>query len=335
MALKERGNKVYLYGRPGPFPKKAQELGLNAQEVPFGVDGNPLAIWFFLQEFRKHKVDVCICNVSKDLRTAGIAAKILGIPIVHRIGDPGDLKNRFKTWATQYLLKPRLLACSEFCKAGVIRSVPMLGKYDFQAIHPGVFPAPTPPYIVHTPRNVITSCQLDRDKGHKDLFYALKKVREQGISFRCIVVGTGPDEQLVKEQCSSMGLDDITTFTGYVSNVQEQLGKGDIYVLPSYCEALGIALEEAMAQGLACIARRSGGVPEIWPAGHSSLLVQAHDDGNEMAEALYSLFMMPEKTLLSVKKDFYSHALQAFHIEEQAKKVEEWLFNGTQGIRRA
>ena len=82
------------------------------------------------------------------------------------------------------------------------------------------------------------------------MFYALKKVREQGVDFRCIVVGTGPDEQLVKEQCSSMGLDDITTFTGHVSNVQEQLGKGDIYVLPSYCEALGIALEEAMAQGL-------------------------------------------------------------------------------------
>ena len=94
-ALEERGHGVYVYGRPGPFPKKAQELGLNAQEVRFGVDGNPLTIWFFLQEFRKYNIDVCICNVSKDLRTAGIAAKFLGIPIIHRLGDPGDLKNRF------------------------------------------------------------------------------------------------------------------------------------------------------------------------------------------------------------------------------------------------
>ncbi|WP_302539884.1 glycosyltransferase family 4 protein, partial [Bilophila wadsworthia] len=177
------------------------------------------------------------------------------------------------------------------------------------------------------PRVVITSCQLDRDKGHKDMFYALKKVREQGVDFRCIVVGTGPDEQLVKEQCSSMGLDDITTFTGHVSNVQEQLGKGDIYVLPSYCEALGIALEEAMAQGLACIARRSGGVPEIWPTDQGSLLVQAHDDGSNMAEALYSLLTLPGEALLGIKKDFYAHAVQGFHVEEQARKVEEWLFN--------
>ena len=149
-----------------------------------------------------------------------------------------------------------------------------------------------PPNHIHKPRVVITSCQLDRDKGHKDMFYALKKVREQGVDFRCIVVGTGPDEQLVKEQCSSMGLDDITTFTGHVS-CSGTTGKGRYLCAPSYCEALGIALEEAMAQGLACIARRSGGVPEIWPTDQGSLLVLAHDDGSNMAEALYSLLTLP------------------------------------------
>ena len=71
---------------------------------------------------------------------------------------------------------------------------------------PWSFPAPTPPSTIHKPRVVITSCQLDRDKGHKDMFYALKKCGNKGVDFRCIVVGTGPDEQLVKEQCSSMGL---------------------------------------------------------------------------------------------------------------------------------
>lgn len=126
-----------------------------------------------------------------------------------------------------------------------------------------------------------------------------------------------------------MGLDDVTTFTGYVSNVQEQLGKGDVYVLPSYCEALGIALEEAMAQGLACIARNSGGVPEIWPAAQGSLLVQGRDDGTEMAEALYALLTLSDEALFAIKKDFYAHALQAFHVEEQAGKVEKWLLNGS------
>lgn len=64
-ALEERGHGVYVYGRPGPFPKKAQELGLNAQEVRFGVDGNPLTIWFFLQEFRRNNIDVCYAMFLK------------------------------------------------------------------------------------------------------------------------------------------------------------------------------------------------------------------------------------------------------------------------------
>ena len=78
---------------------------------------------------------------------------------------------------------------------------------------------------------------------------------------------------------------------------------------------------------LACIARRSGGVPEIWPTDQGSLLVQAHDDGSNMAEALYSLLTLPGEALLGIKKDFYAHAVQGFHVEEQARKVEEWLFN--------
>ena len=82
-----------------------------------------------------------------------------------------------------------------------------------------------------------------------------------------------------------------------------------------------------MAQGLACIARRSGGVPEIWPTDQGSLLVQAHDDGSNMAEALYSLLTLPDEALLEIKKDFYAHAVQGFHVEGQARKVEEWLFN--------
>ena len=324
-ALKNRGHAVYVYGRPGPFPEKAKKMGLNAQEVYFGVDGNPVAVWFFLKEFRKHNIDLCICNISKELRTAGIAAKLLGIPIVQHLGDPGDLKNRLKTWMTQYFLAPRLVTCSEFCKAGLLRSVPMLSRYDFQAIHPGVLPAKVFPCAVHEPRVIVTSCQLDKDKGHKDMFYALKIARERGFLFRCIVVGTGPDKEFVQEQCVLMGLDDITTFTGYVSNVQEQLAKGDIYVLPSYCEALGIALEEAMAQGLACIARRSGGVPEIWPSSQERLLVQPRDGGIELAESLCYLLGLSDEGILEVKKDFYNHAVRTFHIENQAEKFESWL----------
>lgn len=31
--------------------------------------------------------------------------------------------------------------------------------------------------------------------------------------------------------------------------------------------------------------------------------------------------------LVDTLKDFYAHAVQGFHVEEQARKVEEWLFN--------
>ena len=39
------------------------------------------------------------------------------------------------------------------------------------------------------------------------------------------------------------------------------------------------------------------------------------------------LLTLPGEALLGIKKDFYAHAVQGFHVEEQARKVEEWLFN--------
>ena len=51
----------------------------------------------------------------------------------------------------------------------------------------------------------------------------------------------------------------------------------DIFVLPSISEGLPVALLEAMAQRLAIVASRVGGVPEVLADGESALLVDAGD----------------------------------------------------------
>jgi len=107
--------------------------------------------------------------------------------------------------------------------------------------------------------------------------------------------------------------------------VPEQLARADIYVLPSYCEALGIALEEAMASGLVCLARKNGGVPEIWPPSESNLLVDKDDRGEAFAAVIDGLLGLSEEELLKKSQVFYQHASQAFHAEKQAEKLESFV----------
>ncbi|MDD3148377.1 MAG: glycosyltransferase [Candidatus Riflebacteria bacterium] len=329
VALKNAGHKVFIYGRPGPFPEKAAELGLEARCCHFGLDFSLLTILFFLREFRRNKIDVCVCNVVKDIRTAGIAARLLGIPIIQHLGDIGDLKNTFKVRLTQRLLAPALVTCSNYCYEELATRVPILREYPFEYIHPGVFPAEKPPETVNKKRVIITTCQLNKAKGHIDLFRALVILRDRGLDFKCIVVGTGTYETEVKNSCRELGLDDLIEFTGYVKSVPEHLARADIFVLPSYCEALGIALEESMAAGLPCVARKSGGVPEIWPPSEFDLLVDKDDRGEEFAAVLGRLLGLSDGDLLEKGLNFYKHAVQAFHREKQARKFEDFIRKAT------
>ncbi len=63
--------------------------------------------------------------------------------------------------------------------------------------------------------------------------------------------------------------------------------KASIYVQPSLEEAFGLALQEAMAGGCACIGSRVGGIPELIEAG-TGLLVEA-TNVPELSQALDQL----------------------------------------------
>ncbi|WP_286181666.1 glycosyltransferase [Desulfovibrio sp. Huiquan2017] len=324
-SLIRQGHKTWIIGRPGPFVDKAARLGIPATGHSFGFDLNPVSIAFFLRFLSRNKIDVVICNISKELRTAGIAAKMLGIPVVHRLGAPGDVENEFKTRATQRLLGAHLLACSDFVLKHLKRSVPIFQEYDFTAIFPGTRPNPHAPSHNHVPRTIIATSQLNKDKGHPHLLKALAALKNRGYEFRCIIVGTGKDEARLKGLCRSLGLTDAVEWTGFVTDVQAELAKADIFVLPTFCEPLGIALEEAMAHGLIPVARNIGGPTEIWPPDMRELLIPPKSNEAGFEKTLAQLLDLPDDELFAMKLAVRDHAAATFSLDTQARKFLAWL----------
>jgi glycosyltransferase involved in cell wall biosynthesis len=74
----------------------------------------------------------------------------------------------------------------------------------------------------------------------------------------------------------------------------ECFGAADIFVLPSISEGLPVALLEAMAQRLAIVASRVGGVPEVLRDGESALLVEPREV-EALVAAVRSLARDPER----------------------------------------
>ncbi len=324
-ALAARGHEVHVLGRPGDFVDKAAAAGLTARAVRFGFVYNPLSVLSFLAYFRRHKVDVLVGNVAQDMRTAGLAARLLGLQVVQHVGSGGDFPESATTRLALRLLRPRHICCSEYVRRAILSFVPSLAGHEVHALHPGTAMPPAPGLEAHEPPVVVATSQLNPDKGHADLLDALARLKAEGVAFRAVIAGTGSLEGQLKAKAAQLGLDGVIEWTGFTTDVGAVLRRGDIFVLPTYIEPLGIALQEAMAAGLAPVARNAGGVPEIWPAASRAQLVAPQPGPDGLHGALRSLLTMPRGELLELRRAVWSHARESFELGAQAGRFADWL----------
>ncbi|OIO03326.1 MAG: hypothetical protein AUJ49_04640 [Desulfovibrionaceae bacterium CG1_02_65_16] len=325
--LAEQGHAVWIFGRHGAFVDKAARLGLPARAVRFGFDFNPFAVLYFLFFFFFNRVDVVVVNVARDLRTAGVAARLLGRQVVQHVGSGGDFEDLVLVRLVHKLVRPRLLCCSEYVRERIRIYVPSTREAELYALHPGVRVPESPSFAEHEPPVVIATSQLNADKRHADLLEALSRLMNDGVAFHVIIAGTGRLAEELKTLAQDLGLHDRVEWTGFTPDVPALLARGDIFALPTLVEPLGIALEEAMAAGLAPVARGAGGVPEIWPEACQEFLASPDAGPDGLERALGALLAMPAAERLSLRRAAWEHARACFNLPEQAARFATWMEN--------
>lgn len=140
---------------------------------------------------------------------------------------------------------------------------------------------------------VTTVSSLTREKGHRYLFSALHKLKNQHTAFHSIIVGDGPLHDELALLAREFGLTDHITFLGRRDDIANILNGTDIFLLPSTKEGLPMSLLEAMACGTATIATDVGDVSMCVKDGETGILVAAADD-NDLFQALVRLCNNPE-----------------------------------------
>lgn len=88
-----------------------------------------------------------------------------------------------------------------------------------------------------------------------------------------VIVGAGPLEGEIRQECHRLGLDDKVIMPGLQTNTREWYEVMDMFMMTSEFEGLPIALLEAMSMGCAVLATNAGGVGEVIESGKSGLLV--------------------------------------------------------------
>ena len=126
--------------------------------------------------------------------------------------------------------------------------------------------------------NAVCCCRLVREKGVFDLLDAFVIASRAASNLRLKVIGSGPDENAIKQHSADNGLTGKIDWLGALSNdsTAEQFFNGDFFVLPSHLDTFGIVYIEAMASGMPVIATRCGG-PDSFVTSEVGVLIDVGD----------------------------------------------------------
>jgi glycosyltransferase involved in cell wall biosynthesis len=111
-------------------------------------------------------------------------------------------------------------------------------------------------------------------KGERDLIKALAILRRRKPNINIKVSFLGYGAENLKDFCDEQGISELVEHLGAVS-LAERVGfyqKADVFVLPTYAEAMPMSVIEAMAAGLAVITTNVGGIPELIEDGADGIL---------------------------------------------------------------
>lgn len=287
MALPEFGYEVgFACVKPDKFPEVRQsaESELFAATMRSKIDLR--CVSKVLSIFKEHNYSLIHAHTPRTLLVARLAAGKLKCPLVYHVHSPvgrdseRGLSNRINTWLESWSLRSvdRMICVS----SSLAEYMKELGHQTekIRVVCNGVsairdLPSRQLPAGTWT---IGTMALFRPRKGMEVLLDAMAILKDRGESIRLRAVGpfeTSSYETEIMNRVDSLQIGDMIDWTGFQTDVNQQLRKMDLFVLPSlYGEGLPMVVLEAMANAVPVVASRVEGIPEAVRDGVDGLIFE-------------------------------------------------------------
>lgn len=250
--------------------------------------------------FRDNDYQIIHAHTPRTLMIGRLAARKLNCPLIYHVHSPvgrdserglaNMLNTKLETWS---LAGVDRMICVSNSLAGYMNE---LGHHQdkITVVSNGVAAIDDlPARDLPGSRWTIGTMALFRPrKGTEVLLDALAILKKRDIDVTLRAVGpfeTKEYESEVLAQVEKLGIGDMIDWTGFQTNVNEQLRKMDVFVLPSlYGEGLPMVVLESMANAIPVVASRVEGIPEAVRDGIDGLIFEPSNP-EDLAEKLQSL----------------------------------------------
>jgi glycosyltransferase involved in cell wall biosynthesis len=126
---------------------------------------------------------------------------------------------------------------------------------------------------------IVTTSRLVEKNATIDIIDSLTYLPE---NVKFLIIGTGYEEEMLKNRVSKLGLDNRVNFLGFVKHedMPQYLHISDIFIRPSLSEGFGNSYIEAMAAGIPVIATPVGGIIDFLKDNETGLLCEVRNPKN-------------------------------------------------------
>ena len=224
-----------------------------------------------------------------------------------------------------------IAAISEFNRNYVAELVGSWVKAKTHIVHCGIIPdhyqAQAKPHQAGEKLEIMAVGSLQLYKGQKHLIAACALLAQQGIPFRCRIIGGGEEQADLEPRIQAAGLTQQVILMGAKTQdeVSALLPTAHCYVQPSIIapsgkmEGIPVALMEALATGLPVIATDISGIPELVQPSKTGYLVPPADAA-ALAEQITAVYNNPQQaqTLAQAGKQL---VLEAFELSANVTQL--------------
>jgi glycosyltransferase involved in cell wall biosynthesis len=300
--LRRRGHAASLMVPPGSaLGTRAERADIPVAWIPMPRALDPRAVTRIARRLRSARAQVLVTHSSVDAWTGGLAARLVGVPVVRmrHLSVPVQ-RNPFsravyvglcdKIVTTGEAIRTLLVERLEVPPAKVV-SIPT--GVDLEEFNPSWIDRERIRTEIgvggYTPLLGMIGV-LRSWKGHLVFLQALRRVSEKLPDVQAVLVGDGPFRSVIQEAIKCHGLEARVHLLGHRENVAEILGGLDMVVSASTAaEGIPQALLQSLAMRRLVVASDVGGIPEVIHPGETGWLVRPGDPdalGEAIVEAL-------------------------------------------------
>jgi glycosyltransferase involved in cell wall biosynthesis len=159
----------------------------------------------------------------------------------------------------------------------------------------------TPDFAPRTGNRVMFVGRIVGEKRIDVLLHALALMPAE-LEVTLEIIGDGDQRKALQHLATQLGVDDRTTFTGYVPDeeIRKAYTHAGVLAMPSTAELQSIVTMEAMASGLPVVAADAMALPHLVHDGENGYLFTP-GDAHDLAEKLTRILTLPEAEFTAMK----------------------------------